>query len=1231
MVSAELDATPAREQGNLEGLNRCRIVALGASAGGLEAFERFFRAADPGMGMAFVVVQHLSPEHESILPQLLSAFTRMPVQPVIDGTIPLPDHVYVIPPNATLLFRDGRLRLNALEPRSSRQPISALFTSMAAELGPDATAVILSGTGSDGAAGLHLVRSRGGLTIAQSPAEAQYDSMPRSAVATGDVDFVLSAADMPALITREARRRAAQPRQSLGGDPADPLVAITEALRRQTGKEFGAFKRTTVQRRVQRRLNALGMSSLTDYRARLEIDGAEASQLASDLMIGVTRFFRDPTAFEALAEAAVPGLFEHAGDQPVRVWVPGCASGEEAYSLAIQLLQHARRTRGPGGLPRVQVFATDINEVALATARQGRYPAAAMEEVPPELLERHFHREDGVYVVTKEVRDCCIFSLHDVLRDPPFSRVDLISCRNLLIYFDADVQARLLPVFHYALRPSGFLFLGSSETVGDLSHLFEVVDKKHRVFRRANQVDARVRLPLSLHAAELRYARPPPRGEVETGASMAEVLRALLAGLLEERGAAAALVDARGNARYFGGTISRWLPTPTGTPTTNVLELAPAELRLELSAALQAAGAGGGPIRRELALGREPGGPRLDLTVRTLAVPQLSGDQFLVVFREAAPAPAPAGGAPDEARTHALEGELRVATERWRRAVQDLESTNEELRSANEELQTMNEELQSSNEELQLSQEELQSVNEELNTVNAELATKVEEVNGLYADVQNLFQSTRIATVVVDREMAVTRFTPAATRLYPLAQGDLGRRFADLANPFRGAPVLEEARAVLEDLVPRERILELADGSGWHLLRALPYLSLAESIDGVVLTFVDVTDLKETEAALRASEGALREADRRKDEFLAVLGHELRNPLAALGTALALEQRQRGRPRDAGADRHLELMQRQVRALSRLVDDLLDVTRISRGKVHLDLRPVNLCEVVRDELELHRARASGGRRFAFQGPAGPIWVRGDRDRIGQIAGNLLGNAVKFTEPGQEIQVMVEAPADGRPSLVVRDRGIGMSAETLAHLFEPFRQADHSIDRAAGGLGLGLSLVKGMAELMAAEVGATSEGLGRGSEFTVRFSPSPPPEATAPAPPSTAPRQRRRILVIEDNSDVRQSIVELLRDDLGHEVTAAEDGETGVSLAREWRPELVLCDIGLPRLDGYEVAHRLRGDPGLAGLVVAAMTGYGSSADKARAGRAGFDRHFTKPLDVNDLIRFIDGLPGAVSA
>jgi len=437
------------------------LVAIGASAGGLQALERFLSGVSPA-GIAYIVVQHLSPDHTSILPQILGSASRLPVEAVGDGTTPQPDRVYVIPPNASLIMQAGQLRLQPPEPRAVRRPIDLLFSSLAQEIGGRAVAVVLSGTGSDGATGVHAVKRAGGFTLVQTPAEAEYDAMPRAALATGDVDYVVPAAEMPAIIAREVQRRGVE-----GAAPTrtptdeDELEAIAQAVQSLIGHELTAYKRSTLRRRIQRRMDALHVTDLGGYLHRVENDAREAEALVSEMLIGVTQFFRDPEAFEALSREVVPSLLERASQQSIRVWVPGCATGEEAYSLAILLREEARR-KGQA-IPALQVFATDIDESALATARRGRYPAASAKDVPRDLLDTYFQKVDDEYEVVKEVRDGVIFSAHDVLSDPPFSRLDLVSCRNLLIYFHPAVQQRLIPLFHYALRAKGYLFLGSAE------------------------------------------------------------------------------------------------------------------------------------------------------------------------------------------------------------------------------------------------------------------------------------------------------------------------------------------------------------------------------------------------------------------------------------------------------------------------------------------------------------------------------------------------------------------------------------------------------------------------------------------------------------------------------------------------------------------------------------------------------------------------------------------------
>jgi two-component system CheB/CheR fusion protein len=1298
------------------------LVGIGASAGGLRALEQFLSAVKPGTGLTYLVVQHLAPEHASILPQILGSSSPLPVEAAEDGILPGPDRVYVIPPNTALVVRDGRLRLDPPEPRISRLPINALFNSLAHELGPRAAAVVMSGTGSDGATGLRAMKRSGGLVVVQSPGEAEYDAMPRAALATGDVDFVVPSAEMPALIARELERRTLAP-PSAPAPEEDELAAIAREVRARTGRELSAYKESTLRRRIQRRMHALNITDLGDYLRRVEREPSEAESLVAEMQISVTRFFRDPEAFQALAGVAVPSLVERPADQAIRAWVPGCATGEEAYSIAITLREEARQ-RGLGA-PLLQVFATDVDDAALDVGRRGLYPAAVAQDVPAELLAAYFVRVEDGYEIAKEVRDTVIFSVHDVLSNPPFGRLDLISCRNLLIYFHPAVQQRLLPLFHYALRPDGFLLLGSTEMVDERSDLLRPVDRKHRIYARL-ETERPLPVPLPVTSAvPMRRAATPalPRRSAEPSLAQA----ALLA-LLDAHGAALALADASGEGKYFAGPISRFVPTPTGQPSTNLLALAPPDLRVELGAALETAASQGGEVRRAATF---PGDParRGELLVRPVAG---RADLHLILFREPPAREGPEAQAGDAAAA-LLQEELRYATDRWHRSSQEHDSTVEQLRSANEELQTMNEELQSTNEELQVSQEELQSVNEELHTVNAELNRKVEELNDLNADLRNLLQSTRIATLFLDRELRIARFTPAAAQLFPVTERDVGRPLADLTNAFGGELVETLVRAAMDAQRAEERVASLRDGSAHYLLRALPYQRINGATDGAVLTFVDVTELTRAQAALRESEerfrlladgardsaiimltpqgnvstwnrGAerlegwtahdvvgrhfsffytpedaragkpvllleraraegsiqdegwrmrrdgsrfwasvvlaalfdddghlrgfgeivrditdrkrmedeLKEVDRRKNDFLGVLSHELRNPLAPIRNSLSVVTR--AEPHGEQCQRSLAVADRQVRHMTRLIDDLLDVTRISHGKIRLQREQVEVTALARRTVEDFRQTfENAGVDLALAFPDTPVFVYADPARFCQMLGNLLHNAAKFTprDGRTEVSLRVEG---GQAVLTVTDSGEGIAPELMATLFEPFQQSQRAVDRSSGGLGLGLALVKSLAELHGGTVSAASRGASQGATFVVRL----PLDRRrtlreVPAAPS-AEVTPLRILIIDDNVDAALSLEELLAMD-GHELARAYSGPEGIEKVRAFAPDLVLCDIGLPGMDGYEVAETLRSEPALEVGFLVALTGFAQPEDIERAHRAGFDLHLAKPPDL----------------
>ncbi len=1202
---------------------RLLVVGVGASAGGLEAFERFLRRVPERSGLAFVLVQHLDPAHESALAELLAPSTAMQVEFARDGQRLEADHVYVMPRDAALLVEDGKLRLVAIEARGTRQPINGFLTSLAEDLAGDAVGVVLSGTGSDGALGIAAVKRHGGRTFAQLPGDARYGSMPQAAIATGKVDQVLPADQIPAALVELAAQRRRHPAESTRGE-AEGLSEVFGVLERATGHDFSRYKRSTILRRLHRRMAATGTSIVREYAALLSADAGECRRLGEDLMINVTAFFRDGEPFEALERLVIPEVLEQHPGEAVRAWVSGCASGEEAYSLAMLFRE---RLEGRPHPSRVQIFATDIDESALTEARRGRYGSNVERQVAPERLARFFVRRGDAYTVSRDIRDLCIFTVHDLIRDPPFSKMDLVSCRNLLIYLEPTLQRRVIETLHYALRPGGYLLLGKAETIdGGELELFEPVEKGARLFRRrSSDRQARFPAPFGCGPAAPPAGLPPlarRRGpEVRDAAERSRLI------VLEEYAPPSVVVDGRGEVRYlWGANLGDYLQPQAGPPATNLLHLVRPELKVGLGATLHSAARQDGPVlHRDVRVGAEGGERRLDVVVRRLPPGEEEPDElFLVVFQEQK-APGPRDGTPLDAPTveqfRQLEAELVSTRERLQFTVDELEHTNEAVIAANEQLQSTNEELHSSNEELQTSQEELQSVNEELNTVNAELSKKVDELEVLYGDLQNFFRSTQIATVFLDRSFRISRFTPEAMAMFHLVDGDVGRPLSDFAARFDAEGVPREVERVLHTLEPVERTVRTLENGRWFLLRMHPYSTPSNVIAGVVISFVDITNLKETEAALREAvadreraEQALKEADRRKDEFLAVLSHELRNPLAPIRNSLHLLEKA-----PAGSEvvpRAREIIVRQVGHLTRLVDDLLDTTRVSHGKLQVHRERLELGELVQRTADDHRQLFAARRiDLTVTTPARGVYVDGDPTRLAQVIGNLLQNSVRFTHGGGRVSLAVAA-VDGAAELRVRDDGIGIEAAVMPRLFKAFSQADETLDRKRGGLGLGLALVKGLVELHGGTVEAKSAGKGAGTEFLVRL-PAVEPPAARSARAAEAPPLPRRILVIEDNLDAAESLGAVLQLE-GHSVEVAHDGPQGIARARELRPDVVLCDIGLPGMDGYEVARTLRAEPASRRPFLVALSGYALPEDQGRATDAGFDAHLSKPPVIEQL-------------
>ena len=851
------------------------IVGIGASAGGLAAFEAFFSGmpADTDPGMAFVLVQHLAPDHKSILTDLIQRYTRMQVSEVEDGMVVQPNCAYIIPPNRDMAFLNGALQLlEPAAPRGQRLPIDYFFRSLAQDQHERAIGIILSGTGSDGTLGVRAIKGEGGMVMAQNPESTEYDGMPRSAIATGLVDYELPPAEMPAqLIAYATHAFGKLPRPTPNPTPKaeNALKKIVVLLRAQTGHDFSQYKPSTVYRRIERRMAVHQIDTLDHYVQYLQQTPIEVEALFRDLLIGVTRFFRDAEAFQALEQQIIPQLFAgKPADAVIRLWSVGCFTGEEAYSMAILL---AERQQALKQTFRVQVFATDIDSQAIATARAGLYPASIAADLTPERLARFFTAEaDGsAYRIHKSIRDLLVFSEQNVIRDPPFSKLDLICCRNLLIYLNGDLQKKLIPLFHYALSPGGFLFLGTSETVGEFADLlFTTRDRKQRLYQRKEDFQDAQRAALGRLLPPLTALGAPfPSAALKKAFPGKPPLRELTEqALLQQVVPAAVLVNGQGDILYLHGRTGRYLePAPGEAGINNILKMAREGLQQDLTTALHQATTTKEPVRHSGLRVKTNGDFALvTLTVRPVPSDSATTPLYLVILEAMPPVdsePAADGSAltaapgteptDAEACIAALQQELRAKEEYLQTTHEELETSNEELKSANEEMQSVNEELQSTNEELETSKEELQSVNEELSTVNAELQSKVASLSRANNDLSNLLAGTGIGTVFVDLELHILRFTPSATSMINLILSDVGRPVAHVVTNLVGYDQLvADTQAVLDSLIPKQQEVQTTAGQ-WYTLRIQPYRTLENMIEGAVITFVDITETVQIREALR--------------------------------------------------------------------------------------------------------------------------------------------------------------------------------------------------------------------------------------------------------------------------------------------------------------------------------------------------------------------------------------------
>ncbi len=1411
------------------------VVGVGASAGGLESFTQLLTHLDDDTGMAFVLIQHLDPLHESKLTDLLVKATSMPVVEVTEGMTVCPNHVYVIPKNTNLAIDGDVLRLTPRDLNHLHLPIDHFFRALASgRLSDDrrqeddrseeglkdkqpredrpgqAIGIVLSGTGSDGTLGIQQIRASGGITFAQDASSAKSPGMPQSAIASGSVDYVLSPEDIAAELARIAQYLRSRPALSLNsgslnsgslnsgesnrvapnsvepvGDQPAVLADDDEALfrkviamlRKSSGVDFTHYRDSTIKRRLMRRMALHNRHSLADYVRLLESDPGEVQTLFHEILINVTSFFRDPEIFETLKADVFPRIIQNKSiDRPIRIWSAGCSTGQEAYSLAMALLEFLddKPVRPP-----IQVFATDLShDVSLRAARAGVYPQSIEAEVSPERLLRFFSKEDGKYRINKSIRDLCVFAEQNIVADPPFSRVDLISCRNVLIYLSSTLQNRVIPTFHYALNPNGVLMLGNAESVGSFTDLFEALDKSHRIYSK--KTSAFRKYPHFQTDDHVMTNDRDDKSVVMKDANPADFQREADRIVLGQYAPPGVLVNESLEILQFRGRTSPYLEPAAGAASLNLLKMARDGLFLEIKQALAEAKQENTPVERTGVQLRDGENTR-DITLRVSPV-QLSGQPstqrercYLVLFEEndtrthtrsrsaRQSSTKSSGGVmaslaallrrpklltsstilqTDERERNELQRELAATREQSRAVAEQHDAAIEELKSANEEILSSNEELQSTNEEMETAKEELQSINEELTTVNDQLQTRNLELNLLTSDLTNLLASAGIPLVVLSSDLRVRRFSPAAGKVLKLTDDTVGRPIGEVKLGIEIAnfeSLLDEVQTTAQVI---EREIQDRDGH-WYDVRLHPYRTADHKIDGAVLVFLDINAVKtsqlrlqvasdftdaiiqtlrepflvltsdlrvksanhaffqtfhvtppETEQRLIYELGSgqwdqpslrkllaevlttqaafddyevkfdfpdigtrvmllnarhliqadgvtelilmmlqditdrvnrqddLIEISRNKDNFLAMLGHELRNPLSSVVSgleALSTNELEESEEREL-----FDVIGRQAKLMTRLVDDLLDLSRISAGKIKLRKKRFDLVKLVSQLIGDHRHHIESNQlSLTSELPPSPLWIVGDDARLSQVIKNLLNNATKFSDPGGLIQVTLESREDeshqNQATIRVQDTGIGMDPETLETMFQEFRQADSSIARSRGGLGLGMALSRRFVEMHGGKISASSDGLGYGSCFTLEL-PIGKDQATAPEatkPSETVELKSHRILIVDDQRALRLPMKHLLKS-LGQEVVEASDGTTALETAEQFRPEIILCDIGLPDIDGYAVARALRANSEFSGVLLVAVTGYGQDADRELAREAGFDRHITKPISIEAL-------------
>ena len=1328
------------------------IIGIGASAGGLNALKKFFSKVPKDSGLVYVVVVHLSPEHKSLLADLLQQTIKMPAIQVTENVELKPNHVYVIPPNANLDTIDTHLRPSKLEEkRSERAPIDHFFRTLARTHEDSAIGIILTGTGSDGTLGLKEIKEKGGLTIVQEPMEAEYDGMPQSAISTGLVDLVLPLAEMPDYIMRYTGTRPRLKFIEEGEKPDKEDKALIQRVfaqvKARTGRDFSRYKLSTIMRRLQRRMQIYQMEELEEYLELLRKNPEEVRALSDDFLINVTNFFRDANVFSYLESNVIPNILKKKnGDDEVRIWSVGCASGEEAYSLAILLAEAVDEMESP---PSIQIFASDLHETSLKKAREGFFPGDIHADVSRDRLRRFFNKDDGGFRIRKELREQVVFTPHNLLSDPPFSRLDMVVCRNLLIYLQRDVQKDIFELFHYALLPSAYMVLGTSESQ-EANELFRTVSKELSVFRKKNINGPEPRLPVfprinkSFHEKNKEETMHPP---VSQGV--------LHQKLVERYGPPSLLLSPDYQVIHVSENAGRYLRIQGGELSRDLFKLVRTEFSPELRSILHLAKEEKKTVRsKPIDLQIEGKTQRLIISVRMIEE-QPNENMFLVMFeeyevREKLPTNEikEKSDAVTPKRIEELEDELSEKRQQLQSVIEEYETSREEMKASNEELQSSNEELRSTMEELETSKEELQSVNEELTTLNQENRHKVEELSQMSDDLQNLLASTQIATLFLNREFRIMRYTPILGELFNIRPADRGRQISDITNKMNYDALESDATKVIKKLQPVEKEIQDNDGNT-YLTRILPYRSSDDKIGGVVITFIDISGRKNDEEELRLSkekyhnlfnsidegfcifevifnendvavdyrfletnpafekhtgikdsEGkqmlelapdheshwfeiygriaktgkserfvhrakhignrwfdvyafrvgrpqekkvaaiftdisekkmaekelqqakeTAEKAARAKEEFLAHMSHEIRTPLNAIVgfSHLLMEQ-------EHSDDQHrsLNIMHNAAGNLNRLINDILDLSKIQAGKISAEPEPNNLHEFFRDTLTVHRGMAQKkGISLKHQlDEKIPALLNFDRSKLSHVLHNLLSNAVKFTEKG-EVKLNAELKQQEKNNIwiefSVTDTGIGIEKNKLKEIFDVFRQADASTVRKYGGTGLGLTIAKLYLEMMGSKIMVESQP-GKGSRFFFVLPVSLVKEKKE-KPQKVASEKisldHKRVLVVEDD-DYNRVILEQLFDLWELPYVSVTNGKEAVKKAGNDHFNLILMDIRMPEMDGYEATRRIRKIKNYKNIPVVVLTADVSQKVQDEVKQGMFTDIVIKPVQPDDL-------------